>query len=129
MHATPADFPFCRQPFSHAFSHITSFGEGLGDSPLARLRILGPIRYAASGVNAYHAIGTSAKLAQPLRDPARSSNLLDKALAFLVASHGRAPARLRPHRRDNGAGNKTFRLDFIGQPFDTVVIQINPDVR
>src|SRR5437899_12144228 len=98
MHATPADFPFCRQPFSHAFSHIAGFGEGLGNSPLARLGILGPIRYAASGVNAYHAIGTSAKLAQPLRDPARFSNLFDKALAFFVASHCRAPARRRPQR-------------------------------
>ena len=56
-------------------------------------------------------------------------HLREKALAFLVAAHGRASAGRRPHRRDERSDDEAARADAIGKPLQRLAIGVDVDVR
>ena len=101
VHAAPADFPFRRELLAEALRNLAGFLEGLDDFLLIGLGVRRPFRHPASRINADHAAGPNAQLAQFAGYATRLAYLRDESLAILLAAHGRAAPRRRPNRRDH----------------------------
>src|SRR5579863_4897961 len=98
MHAAPTDFTLCSQSLSKIHCDVTGLPESFGNAFRIRRRILGPFRGSRCGVDANDAITTNSQRAQFLPDATSLANLEEKPGPLVVAAHGPAAARRRPHR-------------------------------
>ena len=128
VHSTPADFAFSGEAFTELISYIACLRESLDDLPLVRFGILGPICHAGGGIDADNAIRADAQFAESLSDAACLADLLDEALAFVVRAHGGTATGGSPDGRDHRADDKAAGLNFLGELFDSIVIDSDVDM-
>ena len=129
VHAAPADFSLCREPFAELLRHRARLAKGCGNLLGVAGRIFRPLRRARRGVDPDDAGLADARRTKRCADLTRLPDLRHELTAFVGVAHRRAAAGRRPHRRDQRPHEQLPRADPVHEPLQVVVARVDAHMR
>ena len=126
VHATPTDFALGGQTLTVVFGHLATLTESLGDELGVALGVFVPGGHRRGRIDADHTVGAHAQIAQLLTNAAGLAHRSHPIGALRGVTHGRS---IKPNRSHHRTHHKPARLDLIGELLDTVVADVDIDMR
>src|SRR5580700_1071112 len=129
MHATPANFSLCREPFAMALGNGTCFPKRLRDTFCISRWILDPVPWAGCRVDTDNAVFSNSQITQFVCDRTSLADLNKETLPIFIRAHGGAAAGGRPHWRDDGTDDEAALSDVFRETLEIRVSRIDVHMR